>query len=441
MIDYQSTTPLYLQLYQSFKEGIIRGEWASDAKLPSIRACSAKYNLSKTTVEKAYNQLTIEGFIETRPQSGTYVLPIKKHHEMTKKRREPYFEEFVYRNTKQPKSTFDFSELKRALHDVIHNHQDTLNSPPKPTGEPKLKHVIMHYLHQERSVKGHPSQVVIGAGMQTHLTTIANLIHKRRVGFLEPLFHHAKTIFSLLNFTLIPCKTLDDLLEMDLDFIYISPSNLYPSGGVIPFNDRMRLIDYAKTHHAYIIEDDYNYVYRHNAYQIPSIQSLSHDERVIYIGSFSRQLLPSFRLSYMVLPPHLIKTLTKHPPLTQTVSILDQLTIATYMARGGYQKLLKKLSTFSKKQNDRMRNLLKPLDNNNVINIFGLNSNLHVLWQSNDQKILCLLIHAFTKNQWSYTKIDAWPNTLLLPYSGFIDDDFSHLNALIETLNNALNQS
>ena len=439
MIDYQSSIPLYLQLYQSFKEGIINGEWPSDAKLPSIRSCSAKYNLSKTTVEKAYNQLTIEGFIETRPQSGTYVLPIKKRHEMTKKRDEPYFEEFVYRNTKQPKSTFDFSEFKRALHDVIHNHQDILNSPPKPMGEPTLKQAIMHYLRQERSVKGHPSQVVIGAGMQTHLTTIANLIHKRRVGFLEPLFHHAKTILSLLNFTLVPCKTLDDLLKMDLDFIYISPSNLYPSGDVIPFNDRMRLIDYAKIHHAYIIEDDYNYMYRHNAYQIPSIQSLSHNERVIYIGSFTRQLLPSFRLSYMVLPPHLIKTLAKHPPLTQTVSILDQLTIATFIKRGGYQKLLKKLSTFSKKHNERMRELLKPLDKHDGIHVFGLNSNLHVLWQSNDQETLHLLVDTFTKFQWAYTTIEAWPNTLLLPYSGFTDDDFNRLKTMIETVNKSCN--
>ena len=433
MINRNSQNPLYLQLYDYFKTAILNNTLKAYTKLPSIRELQQKQKLSKTTIEKAYNQLQIEGFIQSQPKSGHYVLPIKNKPNRKTDIEDLSVQEPSYLNIAQPVTTFNLEELKKALQHVIHYQGERLYHPPKPSGENTLKEAIIKHLRNERGVKGSSHQIIIDSGIQNHLKTIGNILEKRRVGYLIPLFHHAKRIFNLLNFTLIPFETLDEMVKDDLDFIYISPSNLYPSGNVVPFNERLRLIDYAKKHNAYIIEDDYNYIYRHNAYQIPSIQSLSNGFHVIYIGSFTRQILPSLRLSYMVLPPTLLKAYHALEPLTQNVSVLDQLTIAQFIHSGSYQKHLRKLSSFSKKQNEMMRKILS-LHTNQAITYSGLDSNLHVLFSAQNITILKLLCTLFTKQGWSYRRLDELPNTVLLPYHGFLENDFNILNDILKKI-------
>ncbi len=418
--------PLYLQLYTYYKNAIMQNQMKAYTKMPSIRELAQKHNLSKTTIEKAYNQLLIEGFIQSQPKSGHYVLPIQHQSFNRTATVKPKIHEPSYQNIAQPKQTFHLDAFKRAINHVIHNQTEALYHPPKTSGEPLLKDAIITHLRHERGVKANSDQVLIDSGMQTHLKTLGNMTNKRRLGYLIPLFHQAKKVFELLNFQLIPFTSLDKMLNATLDFIYISPSNLYPSGEVIGFNERVKLIDYAKKADAYIIEDDYNYIYRHNAYQIPSIQSLSNGEHVIYIGSFTRQLLPSLRLSYMVLPPSLMIRYQKREPLSQNVSTLDQLVIAHFIQSGAYQKHLRKLSSFSKKQNELMRKTLLKCTHP-AVTYSGLESNLHVLFTLEDQNIKSQLIQLFNEANWFYRFIEEWPNTLLLPYHGFLDDDFLRL--------------
>ncbi len=429
-------TPLYLQLYNYFKNAILSNELPAYTKLPSIRQLASKHAISKTTIEKAYNQLSIEGFIQSQPKSGYYVLPIKKSTNNLTKTALSFSTEVTFPNIAQPVNTFDMDGLKKALNHVVYNQYDALYHPPKSSGENELKDAIMQHLRNERGVKGSHLQMIIGSGIQNHLITLSMILPKRTVGYIVPLFYNAETMFKLLNYTLVPCQNLDEMLKKSLDLIYISPSNLYPSGDVIPFNERMRLIDYAKKHNAYILEDDYNYIYRHNAFQIPSIQGLSNAQNVIYIGSFTRQVLPSFRISYMVLPASLMTRYNKTDKLTQTVSIIDQLTMAEYIKSGLYQKHLKKLSAFSKKQNEAMRESLAFLSNSSTIQYAGLDSNLHVLFHFKDPRILNYFSELLSKIPWYYRRLKEWPNTVLLPYHGFTKNDFSTLTTLLKKLKN-----
>ena len=428
MILYRNhETPLYYQIYIHFKNLIINNEIEPYSKLPSIRALTEKHSISKTTVEKAYNQLLVEGFVQSQPKSGYYVLPIKQRNDTKSINPLIKSQETTYSNIAQPFDTFDVQDFKKALNNVLNYQSDNLYRPPNISGELELKKTILSHLTQERGIKASEDQIVIASGLQNHLLTLSKLTSNRRLGYIVPLFHHAQTIFKMLNFTLIPCDDLEDLLSKDLNFIYISPSNLYPSGDVIGFNDRIKLIDYAKQNNAFIIEDDYNYIYRHNAYQIPSIQGLSNNQNVIYIGSFTRQILPSFRLSYMILPPNLFLQYTESQKLTQTVSVLDQLSIAEFMKSGAYQKHLKKLSAFSKKQNDAMRDILSLIPENKEITFSGLQSNLHVLFHFETLKIKQEFIKMI-ENHWYYTVFNDWPNTILLPYHGFSKNDYESLN-------------
>ncbi len=427
IVNRTSQTPLYKQIAEHYKKRIMNQEIEKHTKMPSIRSLSQKHNISKTTIEKAYHQLQIEGYIHSQPKSGYYVSPtdvIKKTHQ-TKSL--PTYQPSTYINLEQRPDFFDITPLRKIFQHIMHDYQDTLFDTPKAEGEYPLRQMIQKHLEAERGVVTSPAQIIIASGIQNHLLTLASLTDKKSVAYLVPLFDRAETTFDILNFKKLPCTSIDQILDNKPDFIYISPANLYPSGEVLSINDRIKLINYTKSNNAYIIEDDYNYIFRYNAYQIPSIQSLAKGQNVIYIGSFSRNLLLSIRTSYMVLPETLYKKYQSSPKLAQTVSKIDQLALADYIKQGHYTKHLKKLSTLSKRQRDTLIEQLNTLPINKNITITGLDSNLHILIHSNDQKTLQSIVEKAQKNHYYTKTFKALNNTILLPYSGLNETDLKSM--------------
>ncbi len=434
ILDRNLETPLYRQIYAHYKHAILSQSLKENDKLDSIRNLTLKHRISKTTVEKAFNQLIIEGFIQSQPKSGHYVLPVKVYTGSKHRVDDLPDSDPQYLNTKHPREAYEFEGFKKAVLQVLYYQSDQLYYPPIPMGEVAFKETLMRFLNHERGIIAHPSQCVISSGLQNHLTIIANLKSQRRVGYIKPLFPAAETAFKLLGFKPIACDTIEQLLENTLDFIYISPSNLYPSGEVVPINQRIELIEYARKNKAYILEDDYNYIYRHNAYQIPSIQGLSQGKHVIYIGSFARQTLPSIRMSYMVLPPNLTQRYHRTPQLSQTVSVLDQLTMKALMDSGHYQKQLKKLSAYSKKQNDSIRQLLELFSHQKAIRFLGLDSNLHVIFEVDSTTLKERLVTEFTRLNWTHNQLKEWPNRIILPYHGFSETSRNQLRLVLTNL-------
>ncbi len=432
IIQKNSSIPMYIQIYNQYKDAILSKTYPAYTKLLSIRQFGQKYSLSKTTVEKAYHQLQIEGYIQSQPKSGYYVLPIDTLPDTKKKTFKQTPSKTPYKNLAQQGHHFDVTPLRRSFQTVLHDLNETLYSPPLSQGEPHLRQSINTHLKEERGVVATDNQVLIASGLQNHLMTLASLISKRKIAYLIPLFDRAELALKTLHFTFVPCKTFDDLMQSDADFIYISPSNLYPSGDVLSINDRLKLIDYAKTNNALIIEDDYNHIFRYNAFQIPSIQGLAKGDRVIYIGSFSRNLLLSMRTSYMVLPPDLLSLYQKSDQLAQTVSKIDQLALANFIYEGNYHKHLRKLSSLSKKQNDRITTILDNLPLHKELTISGLESNLHLLIHTKNIVLKTTLIDKAKTLDLYIKTFNDLPNTLLLPYSGLSDDEIEPiLHALL----------
>ena len=128
--------------------------------------------------------------------------------------------------------------------------------------------------------------------------------------------------------------------------VYVSPSNQFPTGYVMPIGKRYDLLNWAVKNDSIVIEDDYDSELRYFGKPIPSLQGLDHNQRVVYLGSFSSTLFPSIKISYMILPEHMAEIFdTIHGDYTQTCSKTEQLTLALYMSRGYYQTNLKKLRT------------------------------------------------------------------------------------------------
>ncbi len=412
-----------MQIYTHFKDALSRGRIAPGQKLDSIRTFAAKHGLSATTVEKAYTQLSVEGYIRCVPKSGTYAETVDRLEHTVERDSVQIEPKPSYKNLGQHPGTFDAARFKKHIARVLSSRHDDLMKPGDAQGEWELRREVAHFLTNTREVRGDAGRIVIGAGVQNHLMTLGSLLKHQRVAFLKPLFERARHVFELLGYELRACKTFDDLFEVQPSLIYISPSNLYPGGGVVGIGERQRLIRYASTHDALIIEDDYNHMFRYNAYQIPSIQGLAGGEHVVYIGSFSRPFLISMRLGYMVLPPTLLKRYLAAAPLAQTVSKLDQLAMAETMKSGDFMRQLKRIAVVSRKQNDALRETLDALPARTDITLDGIESNLHVLIRSDHDdtirllkkkaKALKLFVHAFEDPE----------NTLLVPYAGLSEEE------------------
>ena len=387
VLDSSQSMPLYLQLYHYLRENILRGEIREGEKLPSLRSLAAALDLSLTTVSAAYEQLEVEGYISSRPQSGYYARRIPavfsdtgdlsprnlpphdfSSHDLTphdlpshnlppqglsfpqgkpaSADRAPVFYDLA---------CFDFTKWKKCMSQVFTEHADQLMFESDPQGELSLRQELSRYLYSARGVSCDPSQIVIGAGTQQiagSLTPILTQYGIRHAVVEDPGFLPVRNIFRDRGFAVTPVSVDENGIRIEKLPInirtaaYINPSNQFPTGAVTPIGNRYRLLSWAHANDSLIIEDDYDSELRYTGRPIPPLKSLDTANRVIYLGSFSSTLFASVKISYMVLPEPLAEIFHEiKNDYTQTCSKAEQLTLAAFMQRGLYQTNIKKLRT------------------------------------------------------------------------------------------------
>ncbi|MEG0829591.1 MAG: PLP-dependent aminotransferase family protein [Anaerovoracaceae bacterium] len=368
-IEENSKKPYYLQLYSYIKKSILSGEIQPLEKLPSLRNLSTSLNLSMTTVEQAYSQLSVEGYIFSKPQSGYYANKVLKPESATLPKTEIFDPEFspldFTLKTQEPEfvydpACFDFNKWKKCLNKVLTQYSPLLFFESDPQGELALRYEISKYLYQSRGVICSPDQIVMGAGTQqitNHLATILAKMAINHVSVEEPGYIPVNNIFRDRGFAMTSVKVGRDGIFIHKlpsnipSAVYVSPSNQMPTGAVMPVGKRYELLGWALKNDSIIIEDDYDSELRYFGKPIPPLQSLDTNEKVVYLGSFSTTLFSSIKISYMVLPKPMAEILkTINNDYTQTCSKMEQLTLALFMEEGFYQTNIKKLrSLYSQK--------------------------------------------------------------------------------------------
>lgn len=155
---------------------------------------------------------------------------------------------------------------------------------------------------------------MIGAGTQPLLWLLLQLLGPtKEYGIENPGFHRIHAIIKSCDRQIHPIlldeKGIDisSLYNTNSNVAYVTPSHQFPLGIIMPLSRRLELLKWANDCNGYIIEDDYDGEFRYAGKPIPSLQSLDSNERVIYMGTFSKSFLPSLRMGYVVLPPHLLK--------------------------------------------------------------------------------------------------------------------------------------
>lgn len=357
-ISDNSAKPYYLQLYQYIKNAILNGDIAANEKLPSLRLLSKNLELSVTTVEQAYSQLLVEGYIYSKPQSGYYACNILGTH-LTDANRERTFHttdqllERKSENQYYDPNCFSFNKWKKCMNKVLTEYTPQLFFEGDPQGELALRTEIAKYLYLSRGVTCTPDQIVIGAGTQQITNQLATILKKMPINLVaveHPGFMPVNNIFRDRGFSLKPVDVNNDGIEIQKlpsnirSAVYVSPSNQVPTGAVMPVGRRYELLEWAVKNDSIIIENDYDSELRYFGKPIPALQGLDTAERVVYLGSFSATLFSSIKISYMVLPPGMTDIFqSTKSDYTQTCSKTEQLTLALFMEAGHYQTNIKKL--------------------------------------------------------------------------------------------------
>ena len=394
--DYTRSVPLYIQLYQYIKEEILNGTIKPGTKLPSKRKLAQYLGISQNTIQTAYEQLCAEGYVESKPRKGMFVIRIDdnlEYNQMLEVNQnksvqiEKELENIInFSSGKIDLDHFPYSTWRRLTIQSLYSDQSILLSLGDPQGDKCLREEISNYLFQSRGVRCSADQIIIGSGTQYLLILLSMLIGKCcSYGIENPGFYKARHVFKDQGIDVKPISIdengirIEDLKKCSVKVAYVTPSHQFPCGMVMPISRRMELLKWCEEINGYIIEDDYDSEFRYKGKPIPSLQGLDTNGHVIYMGTFSKSLIPSIRISYLVLPQSLLKKYQEHLIIyKQTVSRLHQYTLYRFMKEGYWSSHLNKMRTlYRKKENFLLSSIEKHLGEN--VEIIGAKSGLHIL--------------------------------------------------------------
>ncbi len=366
--DRSSGEPLRGQLVRRFRNAIKTGFFPAASRLLPSRELAGHLGVSRNTLTSALDQLIAEGYLEARIGSGTFVT--KTLHEararsVTTQRpllRSPGTLAEVKTKLDHVGSSFgplrvgapDLSAFPRQLWRRIERENlglvDTHFDYGEPAGLLALREAISRHIAQFRGVVADPQQIVVVEGAQgaLHLAAFVLLGRGNRVAIEDPCYQLARAIFTAHGCTLRGISVDDngirtDELPTEIALAYVTPTHQFPLGGSLPLARRTQLLEWARENSSYIVEDDYDSEF--DSHPLPALQSLDRDERVVYIGTFSKTLAPGLRLGYVVAPPHLAEMFCFARELMSLgASTHLQATLASFITRGHFSRHVRRMA-------------------------------------------------------------------------------------------------
>jgi len=368
-IDKNKAAPLYLQLYESIKRAVGTGRIKKGDRLPSIRKLAHGLGVSCTTVDAAYQQLCVEGYICPKPKKGYFALAAQSQYgDCPEKPPAPascrtnrVYIRYNFGTDCVDSRNIDVKAWRHYIREIL-NRKEIIASYGAHQGEMELRSALSDYSGRERGTVAPPERIVVGAGTQPLLSILCGLLGRGKTVAMEsPGFLQAEQVFSDYGFKVL--KLPGDSAGIDMDALqksgaglaFVSPSGRMSNGLSIPMGRRLELLKWARKNGGIIIEDDHNGELRYRARPVPSMQGLGGGRDVVYIGSFSKLLLPSVRIGYMVLTPELLKP---YLPLAvnynQTASKIEQLALSGYIKNGGLEKHLRHLRKLYSEKSEKL---------------------------------------------------------------------------------------
>lgn len=365
-ITFKKEKALYIELYEYIKDLILTKKLLPNEKLPSKRVLSTYLDISLNTVIEAYNLLLDEELIVSKPKVGyfvtSYQLPKDSNKEFRKLeiKDKNIIYDFSTKNTDA--SVFPFYTFNKICKNVI--YKDDISLKSDNLGNIKLRNTIANYLYETKGITINPSHIIIGSGIEYLLTLLVHLMNINKIGIENPGYDKIYKILKNNNkeITLLDLDNDGVIPNKNIDAIYITPQNQFPTGIKMSMKRKIELANIFKGE-KYIIEDDFDSEFKYLSNKSISLFELNKDNTVL-LSTYSRTIFPSVRISYMVLPDNLYnKYLDRYSFYSTTVSTLDQLILNEFIASGAYSRHLNKTKALYKQKRDLIISLLKPYKN------------------------------------------------------------------------------
>lgn len=407
---------LYEQIYSYIKDEIRKGKLLYQEKLPSTRSLAQYLQVSRSTVELAYEQLLSEGYIESVPYKGYFVAKVEELYRLDgltafdgRAQAGAAEVQACWSGAAEKERSFDcrqdgergwvdfspnaidmrsfpFGIWRRISKNVLNQDNRELFLPGDPKGDPALRETIARYLHASRGVSCSPEQIVVGAGNDYLLMLLRYVLGEDcRAAFENPTYPRARRIFGLFSQEVVSVASdeggiiVEKLEQSGANVVYVMPSHQYPTGRVMPIGRRAELLNWAaKERERYVIEDDYDSEFRYRGKPIPSLQGSDTAEKVIYIGTFSKSIAPAIRVSFLVLPKHLMERYEKRCScFSSTVSRIDQAVLKEFVGSGAFERHLNRMRKVYSRKHEVLLDGLKAFGRDFAVS--GENAGLHVL--------------------------------------------------------------
>ncbi|WP_149086556.1 PLP-dependent aminotransferase family protein [Pseudomonas prosekii] len=355
---------LYRQIYMRFRASIAEGLLKPGDRVPSIRALASELNLARGTIESAYQLLISEGYLLSRGAAGTIVSPAIKAVPMSSKSQPVSLPQYSLVHSGEPPQPFQMGlpaldAFPRKLwnriasYELRHSFWDGAVYPDA-RGHSSLRRAVAGYLGVSRGISCTPEQIFIVAGYRAALDLISRtLLQPGDSCWVEdPGYFAAHDFLREAGATLVPVPVDSDGMVVeagvehvpDARFAVVTPTHQSPLCVALSMPRRQALLEWANHQQSWIIEDDYDSEYRYHGRPLPALKSLDTQDRVLYCGTFSKVLLPSLRLAYLVVPEKLVLRFTELADKMQShCPQLWQVTTAKFIEQGHFGRHLKKM--------------------------------------------------------------------------------------------------
>ena len=384
--DRTTGEPLAVQLVRRLREAIEAGSFARDSKMLGSRELAKRLGLGRNTVALAFEQLTAEGYLEARSGSGTFVstsafegqhvhpqadLPapdrarrvgaLRSHFETTAG-------DGPLRTGMPALALFPTATWRRAARRALTGTVDLGYGPA--SGLRELRDAIAMHVRQFRGINAQPEQIIVVEGAQAamHLASFVLMRAGDTIAIEDPAYALARAAFEVHGLQLHPVRVDRDGVHTDAlpahaRCAFVTPTHQFPLGGTLPLARRLELLAWAKQHDAYVLEDDYDSEFTARARPLPALQSLDRDERVIYIGSFSKTLAPGIRTGYLIVPPHLARIFrTARASTSLGLSLMTQAALAAFLQEGHFARHIRRMNVVYERRRNILAQALAPLE-------------------------------------------------------------------------------
>lgn len=376
-IDPSSAAPLPRQLYLSLRNAIAGGRLTTGQRLPSTRLASMEWRISRGVIAEAYEILIAEGFAVARHGSGTYVASSipdgvarddrsagEGGHPIRRSVSSAATTILTHGPSLEPQKALPFvtgriahdERTARLLNRIGARHMNyAFEGYGDIQGEKALRAAISAHLAVSRGVRCTAEQVFITAGTQQALDLAFRvLMTPGDTAVVEdPCYPPARQCLALNGINVVGLPVDRDGINIDKlmtggmrppSIFYVTPSNQYPVGSVLSLARRLGLLAYAEENDCWIVEDDYDSEFRYEGHPIASLHGLDKANRVLYTGTFSKALLPSLRIGYLVVPADLISVFRAvRPAVDRCPATFQQRVIADFLDEGYFPAHLRRL--------------------------------------------------------------------------------------------------